>query len=185
MKKFLFVFAMLCVAPIANAAPYTIDYTASKVAFSGTHADNKFEGKFDKWTAEIDFDAAKPEASHMKASFDLSTAKTGNAMYDGTLPEKDWFDIKEFPKAEFVSTSVKANPDKSYAVTGNLTIRNITHPVTFNFTLSDVTKTPVKASGHFAIDRLSYDLGKKSDDKAEWVGKDITISMELVATPAK
>ena len=184
MKKFLIaLFFLFSVS--ANAAVYTVDYPASSVSFSGTHADNAFTGKFEKWTAEIDFNPAHLDTGHIKATFDTSSAKTGNKMYDGTLPEADWFDVKQFPKAEFVSTSIKENADKTYEVAGNLTIRNITHPVTFKFTLSDLSKSPVKAKGETTINRLDYDLGKKSDDSGEWVGKDIKIELEIVATPVK
>ena len=184
MKKYL-IALFLFVSATANAAVYNVDYAASSVSFSGTHADNPFTGKFEKWAAEIDFDPAHLDTSHIKTEFDLSTAKTGNAMYDGTLPEADWFNIKEFPKAEFVSKTIKENVDKSYEVTGDLTIRNITHPVTFHFTLSDLTKLPVKAKGEAVIDRLSYDLGKKSDASAEWVGKEVKINIEITATSSK
>lgn len=184
MKKFLLL-ALMLFSTSAMAADYKPDYTASQIEFSGTHADNKFTGKIEKWTAEISFDPKQLETSSIKAEFDLATAKTGNKMYDGTLPEADWFNTKQFPKASFVSTAIKANPDNSFTATGNLTIRSITHPVDLVFTVTDLTKSPVTADGHFIIKRLDYDLGKKTDDKAEWVSKDITVTLKIVATPVK
>ncbi len=168
----------------AAARPYTVDYAASKIEFSGTHADNKFSGNFTEWKAAINFDPANLGASRLAATFNTASLKTGNAMYDGTLPQADWFDAKNYPEAKFTSTAITAKPGGGYSATGNLTIRNITKPVTFDFTISDLSKSPVKAEGTLTVNRLDFDLGKKSDGNAEWVSRDISIKLTIVATPA-
>lgn len=103
-------------------------------------------------------------------------------MYDGTLPQKDWFDSKDFPKAVFRSTSITHKENNIYHVIGALTLRDITQPVTFDFTLSDITASPVKVHSSFPIDRLAFDIGKKSDDKEEWVSREIIFTIDLSAT---
>ena len=172
---------LLCSLP-AFAADYTVDTKASTITFSGTHADNPFTGTFSDWNTEIAFDPANLKDSHIKATLHPASAKTGNKMYDGTMPQDDWFDVKKFPDITFASTSIKENPDKSYTATGDLTLRGITHPADLVFTITDLNTTPVIAKGKITIDRLTYDVGKKSDGEAEWVGKEITIDIDLKAT---
>jgi polyisoprenoid-binding protein YceI len=172
---------MLC-APAAMAAPYAVDYKASSIGFSGTHAGNAFSGSFGKWTAAIDFDAAQPEASHAEVSIDTASAKTGNAMFDGTLPTPDWFNVKAFPKARFVSSAFHKNADDSYTAEGELTIRDKTQHVSFPFTLTPDAANPVVATTFtLTLDRLAFGLGADSDPKSEWVGRDITVSVKLSA----
>lgn len=177
------VFAASLASADARATDYAIDKAQSKIEFSGTHADKPFKGSFGEWTATIAFDPADLGASKIAATFNTASAKTGDAMYDGTLPQADWFHTKEFPEATFTSTAISAKEDGSYTATGDLTIRGITKPVSFDFTLSDLAQSPVTATGHIILNRLDFDLGKKSDGAAEWVSKDITIALHIVATP--
>ena len=176
------VMAVGCTSAV-QAKPYVVDIAASSIGFAGTHADNPFNGKITGFTADVDFDPAALDKSHIKAEFELATAATGNAMYDGTLPQADWFDVAQWPKATFVSRKILANDDGSYTASGDLTIRNITKPIDLKFTLSDLAKAPVTATGKLEIDRLAYDIGRKSDPKAEWVSQTITVDVKLVATP--
>jgi polyisoprenoid-binding protein YceI len=177
--------AALSLPVAAFASNYTVDYAKSSVQFSGTHAGNGFSGKFGEWNATIIFDAEKLDLSSIKATFKTESAKTGNAMYDGTLSQDDWFASKKHPDATFTSSSITKNDDGSYLAKGELSIRGISHPVDFTFTLSDLSKPTVQAKGSLTLDRLNYDLGKKSDATAEWVSKDISIELDITASKAQ
>lgn len=100
-------------------------------------------------------------------------------MYDGTLPQADWFDVKNHQAAKFISTSITANNNDGYTANGDLTIRGITQPVSFVFTVSDLSAAPVQTSGEIIIDRLAFDIGKKSDAKAEWVSREIIVKLNI------
>lgn len=173
----------LATAPV-QAADYVVDYKNSKITFSGTHADNAFTGTFGTWKALIRFDPADLAGSQITATFDTNTARTGNSMYDGTLSQADWFDVKNHPQATFTSTTLTAKEDGSgYTATGDLTLRGITKPVSFDFTLGDLAQVPTTAKASFSIDRLDFDIGKKSDAPAEWVGREIVLTLDITTTP--
>lgn len=186
MKKHLLAAAFLLsfsAAP-ALATDYVVDHKNSKIEFSGTHAGDPFKGAFGTWTALIRFDPADLAGSNIVATFDTASAKTGNSMYDGTLPQADWFDVKNHPQATFASTAISAKEDGSgYTATGDLTLRGVTKPVSFDFTLGALAETPVTAKASFTIDRLDFDIGKKSDAKAEWVSREIVLTLDITATP--
>lgn len=182
--KFLFIFMMLCAFPVM-ASEYEIDYTQSSVKFSGTHAGNVFEGEFSDWNGEIVFDADDLESSRIVARFDLRSAKTGNLQYDGTLPNSDWFNVKKTPEGVFESKAIVENGKGGYTAQGDLTLRGITKPASFDFTLSDLDTQPVMAKGRLIVNRLSYDIGKKSDPEAEWVSRDITVTFDVTASVAE
>lgn len=174
--------ASLCfLAMPAHAKPYVVDTAASTISFSGTHAGKPFEGKFNDWHATVDFDPRQLEKSKIEASFKLESAKTGNAMFDGTLPTADWFDVKNTPTATFASTSITQERDGAYKAQGTLTLRGQTVPISLLFTLSDIIKSPITASATLTIDRLAFGIGKQSDPKAEWVSQVIGIKMNIVA----
>lgn len=174
-------FALVLLATLpAHAASYQVDPVTSSIAFSGEHAGAPFSGAFERYVVDIDFDPANVAATSIRATIDLASAKTGNKMFDGTLPNDDWFDIKNHPNGLFKSTKVEKQADGNYQVTGDLTLRGITQPVTFVFTLDREDAPEINASATLAIDRLAYDIGKKSDAKAEWVSKDISITLKLL-----
>jgi len=166
----------------AQAHEYVLDKTQSALTFNGTHAGSSFNGKFENWDAAIRFDPVHLITSKVEVTIDTASAKTGNIMYDGTLPSADWFDAKTHPNAVFVSESIVKNTDGSYTANGTLTIRGIAKPVSFSFTLGDLSTSPVKASFTLELDRIAYSIGEKSDAKAEWVGRTITLGVTVVAS---
>ena len=166
----------------ARADIYKPDMKSSYVTFTGKHAGEEFTGIFQEWTADIVFDAADLKASRVKVVFDMESATTDNKMYDGTLPQKDWFNVKAYKEATFESTSFEDKGDGLYTVTGDLTIRDVTKPVSFDFKLSDLNRSDVIMDASVVIDRLAYGIGLKSDPDMEWVDKDILITIHLSTT---
>lgn len=167
-----------------GAEEYNIDYSQSEITFSGQHASKDFKGSFKTWDADIFFDRSDLPGSNIKATFDLSTAKTGDKLYDGTLPQSDWFDVKNYPQGIFESTSIIETEEKNiYRMTGNLTLRGIAQSLDFLFLLHDLGNDQVKAKAEFLINRLDYDIGKKSDPTADWVSEDITLNFTIIASP--
>lgn len=178
---FLGVAFMAQVALPVYAAPLVVDYTQSEIGFNGVHAGNKFHGVFKRWQADIDFDFENPEKSTLKAEFQLNSAHTGNAMYDGTLPSADWFDVANSPLGTFESTHVAHVEDVLYAVEGTLTLRGQTHPVAFVAEITTEEGGYVSQSA-FEIERLTYGIGEKSDPEEEWVDNTIGLSLRIVAS---
>ncbi len=183
MRRIVYALGMTLFCTPAFAADYTVDYANSRVSFAGEHAGSAFDGVFEEWSADVHFDPADLAGSSLKASFDLASAKTGNKMFDGTLPEKDWFHVAAHPKGHFESNVITVNEDGSYKAEGLLTLRGIEKPLSFDFTLSDLAVAPVQVSAQFPIERLAYDIGRESDPGAEWVSANITVTLDITASP--
>ena len=145
------------------------------VRFSGEHAGMTFEGKFETWQASLLLPPATEPA--IEATFDVSSAKTGDKTYDTTLIEEDWFDAANYPNAHFVSEKIVSRGDgEQFDVNGKLTIKNTTENVTF--VLKRTGKGQLEAS--FSIDRLAFGMGVESDPNAEWVSQYIQIDLLLM-----
>ncbi len=174
--------ALMLFAPApVKAADYAVDYDNSVITFTGVHAGNEFQGTFEDWEAVITFDPDKLEDSHVRVVIKTASAKTGDKLYDGTLPETDWFDVKNHPEAVFESETISKNDDDTYNVSGNLQIKEQVKPLSFDFSLTDLTADPVTVEAGFIIDRLDYGLGVKSDPSAEWVDQDISLQLKVLA----
>src|SRR6266496_3932147 len=67
---------------------------------------------------------------------DVSSVDTDVPDRDHDLQTPDFFDVKQYPDAVFHSTSFKKTGDKKYTLTGDLTMRGITKPATFEITIN-------------------------------------------------
>lgn len=82
---------------------------------------------------------------------DLSGESKGKL--EGHLKSEDFFGIAKYPKAKLVITSAAAKGNGKYGIVGDLTIKNETHPITFDLEMSDnMAKT------HLTIDRSKYNV---------------------------
>lgn len=161
----------LALATTVVQAQLNASHQSGSVVFSGQHAGMNFEGKFERWQATL---VLPPEINpKITATFYLNSAKTGDSIYDSTLPEYDWFDTENHPLGKFVSTMITAT-EGGYQVIGELTLKGISQPT--SFVLAD---NGSKLSANFDINRLLYKIGLESDPDAEWVSKTISISMVL------
>lgn len=179
MKLILALIALFFAPLSAMANPLTVAMDQSTITFAGKHAGNDFTGTFEKWTADIDFDANDLPKSTATVTIDLASAKTGNGMYDGTLPSADWFDVSNHPTATFTSTAFEKT-DTGFRATGDFTIKGVTKPLTFDFTVSG--DAPIHMTAQFPIHRLDYGIGQNSDPNVEWVDDIITITLDVTAS---
>ncbi len=168
----------------ALAAPvWTVDKGASKVAFSSSFDGGAFSGAFRRWDAAIRFDPANLAGSSVTATFDMTSAVTGDADRDEALPLDDWFAAKRFPKATFTATSFKAMGGNRYQAVGALTIRGVTKPLTLPFTLV-ITGGVAKMNASVGLNRLAFGVGQGDWKTTEVVPGTVTVNISLTAKRA-
>jgi polyisoprenoid-binding protein YceI len=96
---------------------------------------------------------------------DMSTIEGDDHRSDNNLikhlKDADFFDVTRFPLSTIAITRVESTNDENKKVTGNLTIKGITHPVTFPVKM-EMKDGIVKASGKLVIDRTLWDVRYKS-----------------------
>lgn len=115
---------------------------------------------------------------------DMSTIEGDDHRSDNNLikhlKDPDFFDVKKFPISTIAITRVESTNDENKKVTGNLTIKGITHPVSFPAKV-EVNDGIVKANGKLVIDRTKWDVrynsGKFYDNLAD---KTISDSIEFI-----
>ena len=113
---------------------WTIDTAHTTVGFNARHMGlAKVRGQFDSFDGTISGDPSNIEAVEGRFEVDLASVDTGNADRDAHLRSADFFDIEKHPKMTFVSKSVTANGNGTYAVRGELTIRGIAKEVELQY----------------------------------------------------
>lgn len=116
---------------------WEIDPENSSVTFVCKHAKHtNVRGMFQRPSGTIVLDDVTPGNSKINATIDVKLLTTGVDERDTHLKGADFFDSVTYPVATFTSTEVAKLSDSTYSVTGNLTMRGVTKPVTLAVTAS-------------------------------------------------
>ena len=179
MKKIALV-AMLGIAFAASAAALKTDPAKSTVSATFKQMNVPIDSKFKKYTVAIDYDAAKPDAS--KASVEVETASLdmGDPEYNKEVAKKEWFNAAQFPKATFVSTSIKAAGAGKLTVAGKLTIKGKAADVSFPLTVKAEAGKQV-FEGSLPIKRLAFNVGEGEWKDTGMVADEVIIKFHVVA----
>lgn len=112
-------------------ATYKIDPLHSEIKFRVKHLMiSNVTGEFKTFDATVTAEAADFSDASISFEADINSISTNNEQRDGHLKSDDFFNAEQFPKMTFVSTSVEKTGDDELLVLGNLTIRDVTKPVT-------------------------------------------------------
>jgi polyisoprenoid-binding protein YceI len=144
------------------------------------------EGAFRKFAAIIAFDPAKPTAASAQFEIDLASIDVGAKEGNDEVVGKQWFNVKSFPTAKFVSTSVKALGGNRYEVAGKLTIKGKTQEVSAPFTVKQEGAVAV-FNGGFTLKRLDFAIGEGPWADVGTVANEVQITFHVLAgvAPAK
>ncbi|WP_250453809.1 YceI family protein [Caballeronia sp. ATUFL_M2_KS44] len=143
----------------APAGRYTLDPHHWNVSFDVDHFHySRFVIRFDKVTAQLDWSARGMEGSAVRATIDASSVDTNVPLLDRMLKGPDMFDVARNPSIEFVSTGFERTGDDRGRLSGDLTIRGSTRPVTLDVTFNGHAVNPLtkqetlgfSADGHFS-----------------------------------
>jgi len=176
--------AALALAAAAFATPafadtWTVDKDRSSLSFDVIQGEGTVSGSFSAWDADIDFDPAAPEQATIRATVETGSATTGSAQFDGMLPGPDFFDSAGFPQAVFQSDKVTPLGGDAYRAEGTLTIRDISQPVTLEFTLKITGDTAV-ADGTATVSRKAHQVGASVATSS--LADAVKVKLDLTAT---
>lgn len=143
------------------AGDYVLDPSHSRLGFSARHAMvTKVRGSFEEFEGTAHVDTVTPASSKVELTIQAASVTTGNEQRDGHLKTPDFFDIENHPTITFVSTHV-ARDGSEWAITGNLTINDVTKSVTIHFEETGSAKDP------YGNTRIGFE-GSTTIDRTEW-----------------
>ena len=141
---------------------YTIDPSHSQIGFTARHAMvTKVRGAFNEYDGSGYFDADNPSNSRLELTIKAASIDTRNADRDNHLRSNDFFDMETYPEIRFVSTNVESAGDDRYKVTGDLTIKDVTKPVTIDFEVTGAAVDP------FQNQRIGLE-GRTTINRKDW-----------------
>ena len=140
---------------------YTIDPTHTRLGFSTRHAMvTTVRGQFTEFSGTAHVDAANPANSHVSLTIQTASIDTGVADRDGHLKSADFFDADNNKEITFSSTKVERDGD-DWVITGDLTIKGVTKPITIPFESNGSARDP------FGNLRIGFE-GGTSINRKDW-----------------
>jgi polyisoprenoid-binding protein YceI len=172
--------ASLFAAAFASAAPLKTDTAHSNVSAVFKQMNVPVEAKFKSFNAQIDYDAAHPDAARARVDVDTASLDIGTVEMNKEVAKKDWFNSAQFPKASFVSSSIKPAGAGKLAVTGKLTVKGKTADVSFPLAVKAEGGKQV-FEGQLPIHRLAFDIGEGEWKDTSMVADDVVIKFRVAA----
>lgn len=172
--------ALLGVALAASAAPLKTDSAKSTVSAVFRQMNVPVESNFKKFAAAIDYDAARPELAKATVEIETASLDVGDADMNKEVAKKEWFNSAQFPKASFVSSSIKPAGPGKLLVAGKLTIKGRAMDVSFPLAVKAEAGKQV-FEGALPIKRLAYNVGEGEWKDTSMVADDVTIKFRVVA----
>jgi polyisoprenoid-binding protein YceI len=157
----------------ASQTPANVQMDKSFIRFVSKQMNVPVEGRFKKFTANLSFDAKKPEASRAEFEIELASVDLGSPEAETEVKRKSWFNTEAFPKAKFVSASVKSLGGDRIEVTGPLSIKGASINITTVATVKTDAAGVSVAEGKFPLKRLAYKIGE-----GQWADTD-TVADEV------
>lgn len=170
--------AMTALSAAPALAQQKLIAAQSDIGFTSKQMGVPVEGHFRKFDAQINFDPAKPQASHIAFTIDTGSATVGSRETDSELPKPEWFNVGKFPQASFQSSGVKALGGGRFEVTGKLTIKGGSQDVVVPVQLAANGSNTV-ASGGFTIKRLTFKIGDGDWSDTSMVADDVQVHFKL------
>lgn len=169
---------------------YHEDDQHAYVIFSYTHLGfSSPKVRFDDFDVTLNLDAEDPEASEIDVSIDVSSVDSGVEIFDGHLMGAEYFDLENHPTIIFESASVEKTGENAYDISGGLTVKGKTVPVTLAATINGAGEHPLKkvpavgVSATGTVMRSAWGLGQYVPAVSDEVT--LTIEVELIHGGAK
>jgi polyisoprenoid-binding protein YceI len=191
-KKINVVFAVVAIALLSaftnviKPVTYTVDVAKSSITWIGKKVTGSHNGTISLKSGSLNVNGKNVTGGTFVMDMTSIKDADGSEKLEGHLKADDFFGSSKFPTSTFVITKV-AGSGANINVSGNLTIKGITKPITFPATVTVNTDGTVSAlAGKIVVDRTKYDIkyGSKSifdslGDKA--IDDNFEIGVKLVA----
>jgi polyisoprenoid-binding protein YceI len=172
--------AAAAVLPLSVQAQQAVVPAQSEIRFVSKQMGVPVEGRFKTFSAQINFDPAKLATSKIAFTVDTGSVDIGPEA-NAELPKPVWFNVAQFPKATFQSSSIKRIDASKFEVAGKLSIKGLSSDVVVPVTLAQSGATTT-ATGAFPIKRLTFRIGEQEWSDTSMVADEVQVKFKLALT---
>jgi len=166
---------------IAQSTAWQLDPAHSSAQFAVKHMGiSTVRGTFTKVSGMAQYDPADTSKDSAEVTIDAASVDSRVEMRDNDLRSDHFFNVQKYPTITFKSTKVEASAPDKLKITGDLTIRGVTKPVTLDV---DGPSKPVNDShGHLHMGVSATTIVNRTDfgmtGYQGMVGNDVTLTID-------
>ena len=179
------------------AGAYTLDRSHASLIFKVNHLGfSNYTARFKRFDAELQLDPQNPAAAGLTATVDATSIETdypdpATLDFNAQLQGAEWLNTAEFPEMTYKSTNIEMTGPHTATITGDLTLRGVTHPVTLDATYNGgwkgIEQDPharIGFSAHGTLKRSDYGMsfGIPAPGTTLGVGDEVSIIIEAEFT---
>jgi polyisoprenoid-binding protein YceI len=189
-----FVMSLIFPAALSSAAlaneTYKFDQSDSTIGFKVHQFLGTTNGRFTKFSGEIDIDREHPEKSSVSAKIDVRSIDTRIQKRDDHLRSAEFFDLAKFPDITFKSRSVTRTGPQSGDILGDLSMHGVTKPITLHVKLLTPISNEVKQTRWAVttepLKRHEFNLiFSQGAEAVSGISQTVTINIEVEAMLAQ
>jgi polyisoprenoid-binding protein YceI len=153
--------AVACYAEPATDRVVVIVKDKSHIEFKASSTFAKVVGVFKDWDATFKMNSDSLANATLEFKIVAESVHTGSGFKDKEVKGKNFFNVEQYPEIKFASTGVLADADpKKFTMTGNLTLRGITRPVTAEVNVVPEPAGVERVAGAFTFNRRDFGMTK-------------------------
>jgi len=168
-----------------QTATWNVDPSHSRAGFSVKHlVISDVKGEFSKLSGKVQLDDADLSRSSVEVTIEAASVDTRDEKRDAHLKSADFFDAAKYPTITFKSTKVVAGKDGALTITGDLTLRGVTKPVTLEGSITKAITDPwglTRRGASFTgkLDRKEWGVSwSKVTDVGAVVGDEVKLDIQ-------
>ena len=178
-------------APQLAAGVWTVDPVHSLIEFAARHNEIAYvKGRFRTYSGTITVDGDDLLKSRVELTIDVSSVDSQAVQgREDLIKGEDMLDVAKYPEITFRSTSIKQQDPANYVVTGDLTVRGVSHqtdvPITFNGIVATRMGVSAGFSGNLTIKLSDFGVPftREFEPGRRVVGDDLKVELQIEAKP--
>ena len=144
----------------------------------GDQAGAPFEGEWQKWQGNIQFDANNLAEARFDVRVDTQSPFTNDDERDNTIRSPEFFDVAKFKEARFTASEFD-HAQNGFTANGALQVKGLSYPVSLAFTVEQ-TNDKFTLKGSASLDRLLLNIGTGDWTDTSWVGQTVQVNVKVV-----
>lgn len=164
----------------AREVDWQVAPAASRIGFAYSLNGKPAEGRFDAVTGGGRFDPADPSGALLEMRIAAGSIDLGNPVFSAFATSAEWFDARNHPEVVYRLTGLEPLGGPDYRAHGEIELRGRTGRSVSDIRL-EVVEGEARASGRLSLDRTDYLLGVGPSSLVVDVGREVTVSFDLVA----
>jgi polyisoprenoid-binding protein YceI len=173
------VFGLSAAGTVLAGETWRVDHNKSRIGFIASYDSIEFPAVFERWQGKFVFAPKRLAESKFDIVVDMGSVNTRSRDRDAGIRSEQWFDVKKFGNAQYVTQRFGQRADGTFEVDAEFRIKGISRPLKSIFTWTGDGNTR-QLKGAVKVDRRTLQIGTGEWAQDPIIGFDVTITYDIV-----